>query len=282
MFSSASAVSSAICCWTSCSAGRERLPKRVASSDHERDRQQRQSGELGLDREHHDRGEHDRQNRLDDEDQAVPEEEAHGLQVDCRARHQLPGLLAVEERQLEPLELGVEEVAQVELDAERDAARDEAAGDAQAEAEHACAGDRDHPDDELVAVVAAHRVDRVARQRRDRDGHDHRARGERERRHDARLEGRQEAEHPSEDEHDFRKYSEGAMDRDPTRHDQPGPQAGLCDGCSHQQLVRNTRGSVFSLCRRSRTEPGLYRRYPPLPVISCNGYEPRAIRPGAG
>ena len=56
----------------------------------------------------------------------------------------------------------------------------------------------------------------------------------------------------------------------------PGPQAGLCDACLHQQLVRNTRGSVFSLCRRARAEPERYPRYPRLPVLGCGGYEPRS------
>jgi hypothetical protein len=53
------------------------------------------------------------------------------------------------------------------------------------------------------------------------------------------------------------------------------PDAGLCDSCRHQRLVRNTRGSVFSLCERSRTDPN-YPRYPRLPVVSCKGYERRA------
>jgi len=53
------------------------------------------------------------------------------------------------------------------------------------------------------------------------------------------------------------------------------PPAGLCDDCRHQRLVRNTRGSAFSLCERSRTEPE-YPRYPRLPVLSCPGHEPRA------
>jgi hypothetical protein len=55
-----------------------------------------------------------------------------------------------------------------------------------------------------------------------------------------------------------------------------GPPAGLCDRCRHQQLVRNTRGSVFSLCRRSKSEPERFRRYPRLPVERCAGYERRA------
>jgi hypothetical protein len=50
--------------------------------------------------------------------------------------------------------------------------------------------------------------------------------------------------------------------------------AGLCDSCRHQQLVHNTRGSTFSLCRRSRTDPA-YPRYPRLPVRECAGYEPK-------
>jgi hypothetical protein len=56
----------------------------------------------------------------------------------------------------------------------------------------------------------------------------------------------------------------------------PSPPVGLCDSCRHQQVVRNTRGSVFSLCRRSKDEPDRFPRYPRLPVIQCPGYE-RAI-----
>ena len=56
------------------------------------------------------------------------------------------------------------------------------------------------------------------------------------------------------------------------------PHAGLCDRCQHQRLVPNTRGSVFSLCERSREDPA-YPRYPRLPVLSCPGFEPRS--PGA-
>jgi hypothetical protein len=51
-----------------------------------------------------------------------------------------------------------------------------------------------------------------------------------------------------------------------------GQGAGLCDACKHRQLVPNTRGSVFSLCTRSRTDPA-YPRYPRLPVLACAGYE---------
>ena len=50
---------------------------------------------------------------------------------------------------------------------------------------------------------------------------------------------------------------------------------GLCDGCAHQKLVHNTRGSTFSLCLRSRADPA-YPRYPRVPVVSCPGFDPQA------
>jgi hypothetical protein len=50
---------------------------------------------------------------------------------------------------------------------------------------------------------------------------------------------------------------------------------GLCDSCAYQRVVRNTRGSSFSLCRRSTDEPERYPRYPRVPVLACRGYKPR-------
>ena len=55
------------------------------------------------------------------------------------------------------------------------------------------------------------------------------------------------------------------------------PFTGLCDSCRHQQLVPNTRGSVFSLCQRSRDDPR-YPRYPRIPVARLPRL--RAARPG--
>jgi hypothetical protein len=52
--------------------------------------------------------------------------------------------------------------------------------------------------------------------------------------------------------------------------------AGLCEHCIHRQIVRTTRGSCFSLCRRSRLEPERFPRYPRLPVTACTGFEARA------
>jgi hypothetical protein len=47
--------------------------------------------------------------------------------------------------------------------------------------------------------------------------------------------------------------------------------AGLCDTCRHQKVVRNTRGSAFSLCELSKTDPR-FPKYPRLPVRQCSGY----------
>lgn len=49
---------------------------------------------------------------------------------------------------------------------------------------------------------------------------------------------------------------------------------GLCATCQHCRIVKSER-SEFYLCRRSFTQPE-YRKYPPLPVLRCPGYEPAA------
>jgi hypothetical protein len=54
------------------------------------------------------------------------------------------------------------------------------------------------------------------------------------------------------------------------------PPAGLCETCAHQKLIRNTRGSEFSMCERSKAEPDRFPKYPRLPVLECPGYEERA------
>ncbi|HEV7806972.1 MAG TPA: hypothetical protein VGO80_14205 [Solirubrobacteraceae bacterium] len=55
------------------------------------------------------------------------------------------------------------------------------------------------------------------------------------------------------------------------------PPAGLCDRCRHQRIIRNTRGSSFSLCERSRGDER-YPKYPRLPVLRCPGFEEREPR----
>jgi len=47
---------------------------------------------------------------------------------------------------------------------------------------------------------------------------------------------------------------------------------GLCATCQHMKRTVTKRDSVFYLCLRSQTDAS-YRKYPPLPVVQCQGYE---------
>jgi hypothetical protein len=49
---------------------------------------------------------------------------------------------------------------------------------------------------------------------------------------------------------------------------------GLCATCQHVKPTATKRGSVFYLCLRSQTDAS-FRKYPPLPVVQCRGYEPQ-------
>jgi hypothetical protein len=47
---------------------------------------------------------------------------------------------------------------------------------------------------------------------------------------------------------------------------------GLCDTCRYQRLVRSGRGSLFTMCLKSR-EDATFPKYPRVPVTACSGYE---------
>jgi hypothetical protein len=47
---------------------------------------------------------------------------------------------------------------------------------------------------------------------------------------------------------------------------------GLCASCRHMRRVETERGSVFYRCARAVTDPR-FPKYPPLPVVRCEGYE---------
>ena len=53
----------------------------------------------------------------------------------------------------------------------------------------------------------------------------------------------------------------------------PSVNPGLCENCTHVQIVRSSKGSTFVLCRLSEVNPA-FRRYPALPVTACPGYSP--------
>jgi hypothetical protein len=48
---------------------------------------------------------------------------------------------------------------------------------------------------------------------------------------------------------------------------------GLCASCRHARRLRSSRGSQFWLCQLSATD-ARFRKYPELPVLTCNGYRP--------
>jgi hypothetical protein len=49
---------------------------------------------------------------------------------------------------------------------------------------------------------------------------------------------------------------------------------GLCGTCRWVRIAKNRRGSVFYRCLRADTDPR-FLKYPPLPVLSCPGYDRR-------
>ena len=52
---------------------------------------------------------------------------------------------------------------------------------------------------------------------------------------------------------------------------------GLCFGCRHARVVETPR-STFWLCRLSETDPR-FDKYPRLPVLACDGHEPKEPDP---
>lgn len=48
---------------------------------------------------------------------------------------------------------------------------------------------------------------------------------------------------------------------------------GLCERCTHVHVVENRRGSRFYRCMLAETDPR-FAKYPPLPVLTCDGFVP--------
>ncbi len=59
------------------------------------------------------------------------------------------------------------------------------------------------------------------------------------------------------------------------------PAVGLCGACDHGHCQVSASGSRFWRCLRAGRDPG-YRRYPPLPVERCPGFEAARGNPGPG
>ncbi len=172
----------------------------VRQADEDRGDREPDQRKLPVENEHHHRHAGERDHVLEEEDQAVAEEEADGLKVDRRPRHQLAGLVPVVEAEGQALEVCVQLVAHVVLDAECLPAGDEAPADhGQSAFTEADDQDEDDVELELVAVVG---LDRVVDDRgRDQDQRDRRALrgGRQEHRDDQReLVGAQEPEETGE------------------------------------------------------------------------------------
>jgi hypothetical protein len=52
------------------------------------------------------------------------------------------------------------------------------------------------------------------------------------------------------------------------------PAVGLCSACRWGRLQPSGRGRGYWRCLRAEREPG-YTKYPPLPVLGCDGFEAR-------
>jgi hypothetical protein len=58
------------------------------------------------------------------------------------------------------------------------------------------------------------------------------------------------------------------------------PDVGLCATCRFVRLVPSVRNATYYRCGRSDDDQS-YPRFPRLPVVSCAGYERRAIEASA-
>jgi hypothetical protein len=58
------------------------------------------------------------------------------------------------------------------------------------------------------------------------------------------------------------------------------PNPGLCADCVFSRVVDSGR-SVFYMCQRALRDPR-FRKYPPLPVVSCWGYQRTGEGGGGG
>ncbi len=135
----------------------------VREHDERRRDRERDERELPLEEEEDDGHRHDREHVLEEEDEAVAEEEADALQVDGRARHELSGLMAVVEAVRQADEARVQVAAHVHLDVEGLLAREESSPEHEHGPREAEGDDLADGQPEAVAVVMDERaVDDVA------------------------------------------------------------------------------------------------------------------------
>jgi hypothetical protein len=59
---------------------------------------------------------------------------------------------------------------------------------------------------------------------------------------------------------------------------QAGMPDSLCETCQSMRAVTTPKGSRFLLCQLSLTDPN-YPKYPPQPVVRCDGYQAKERTP---
>jgi hypothetical protein len=136
--------------------------------------EQGKHGERHVDEQQHHRHEDKGEDVHEHEDEAVAQEEPHGLQIACCPRHQLPNGHAVEVTERQALQMREHEVAQVELNGEAHVASHDAAHQREDGPHHP---DDDHGDDEwqegVLLLPVQHIINDPAREvwQGDRAGH---------------------------------------------------------------------------------------------------------------
>lgn len=51
----------------------------------------------------------------------------------------------------------------------------------------------------------------------------------------------------------------------------------LCQTCDHMREIQSGKGSLFLLCRLSQSD-ARYRKYPPQPVLRCDGHSQQSVK----
>jgi len=65
------------------------------------------------------------------------------------------------------------------------------------------------------------------------------------------------------------------------KEDQNASSSGLCADCVHARIIKSDRGSTFVQCQVSFTDSS-FAKYPPLPVLNCEGYTKESSKPWQG
>ena len=143
--------------------------------DDQRQRRERERGEVGVEQEHDHRGQQNRADILRQRGKAPAEERRDLSHVDRRARDQLADGLALKHAQIERMHVSEEAVPQVVLHVEPNASRDELAGPLRHGGQDRDPHEREGRADEPAAIAGGDLVHRIPDQQRNENDADDRA-----------------------------------------------------------------------------------------------------------